>query len=169
MKDLQFFGVRHNKCIDTPRWIRSYVIDRAIRSIGASPSAGMLTLLHQTYKIPCKRPMYPRAHRALQNEIFRQVGECLAITWLETQRILRPAAHSRILFGRLVKRPECFRLMLEGARRRLPDIDMDVADSEMANTPLMRQLDADPHFTVAQFAQAVGAIYYANRGLQAKE
>jgi hypothetical protein len=46
---------------------------------------------------------------------------------------------------------------------------MDVADSTIANTSLMKQLDADAEFTVAQFAQAVGAIYYANMGLAAKK
>jgi hypothetical protein len=58
--------------------------------------------------------------------------------------------------------------MLDGARTRLKGLVMDVADSGMANTSLMKQLDADDHFTVAQFAQAIGAIYYANQGLQAK-
>jgi hypothetical protein len=42
---------------------------------------------------------------------------------------------------------------------------MDVADSTMANTSLMKQLQADKEFTVAQFAQAIGSIYYANMGL----
>jgi hypothetical protein len=32
----------------------------------------------------------------------------------------------------------------------------------MANTPLMKQLDSHPEFTVAQFAQAIGAVYFAN-------
>jgi hypothetical protein len=34
----------------------------------------------------------------------------------------------------------------------------------MANTPLMKQLEADPEYTVAQFAQAVGAVYFGNLG-----
>jgi hypothetical protein len=106
-----------------------------------------------------------RENDEVTREIFRQVGVFLAITWFETQRIARPASKARILFGRLVKNNYCFQLMLEGARSRKADLQMDVADGGMANTSLMRQLQADPHFTVAQFAQAVGAIYYGNMGL----
>jgi hypothetical protein len=106
-----------------------------------------------------------RENDEVTREIFRQVGVFLAITWFETQRIARPASKARILFGRLVKNNYCFQLMLEGARSRKADLQMDVADGGMANTSLMKQLQADPHFTVAQFAQAVGAIYYGNMGL----
>ena len=42
------------------------------------------------------------------------------------------------------------------------DISFVVAGTGMANTPLMRQLESNPDFTVAQFAQAIGAVYYAN-------
>ena len=101
-------------------------------------------------------------------EIFRQVGEFLAITWFETQRILKPTSSARTLFGRLVKRSSCFDLMCEGAKRRMDDLQMDVADGGIANTSLMKQLQADEHFTVAQFAQAIGAIYYGNIGLLQK-
>jgi hypothetical protein len=27
----------------------------------------------------------------------------------------------------------------------------------------MKQLESNPHYTVAQFAQAVGAVYYGNK------
>jgi len=37
----------------------------------------------------------------------------------------------------------------------------------LANTPLMRQLKESHDFTVAQFAQAVGAVHYANFRLHA--
>jgi hypothetical protein len=99
-------------------------------------------------------------------EIFREIGEYLAVTWEETEDILHPRAKSRVLFGRLVKKPACFELMLEGARRIVPDIRFAVADGEMANTVLMRQLKENRMYTVAQFAQAVGAIYYVNLHLQ---
>ncbi len=59
--------------------------------------------------------------------------------------------------------------MCEGAKRRIDDLQMDVADGGIANTSLMKQLQADEHFTVAQFAQAVGAIYYGNIGLLQKQ
>ncbi len=41
----------------------------------------------------------------------------------------------------------------------------ELADGGMANTVLMKQLEADEHYTVAQFAQAVGVIYFGNQGL----
>ena len=72
-------------------------------------------------------------------EIFRQIGEYLAVTWSETQYILLPETPDRTLFGRLVKNPVCFDLMC--------------------------QLDSHPDYTVAQFAQAVGAIFYGCMGL----
>ena len=40
------------------------------------------------------------------------------------------------------------------------------ADGSLANTPLMKQLADHPQYTVAQFGQAVGAIYYGCVGLE---
>ncbi|MGL1890286.1 MAG: hypothetical protein OCD02_01610 [Spirochaetaceae bacterium] len=98
-------------------------------------------------------------------EIFRQVGIFLAITWFEMQRILQPTSTARTLFGRLVKRQSCFDLMVEGAKTRTTEMKMEVANDDIAFTSLMKQLAKDEEFTVAQFAQAIGAIYYANMGL----
>lgn len=98
-------------------------------------------------------------------DIFRQVGEYLAVTWEETDYILEPEAKERSLFGRLVKSPVCFRLMCEGAKGRVPELNQYAADGGLANTALMKQLDAHPDYTVAQFAQAVGAIYFGCLGL----
>lgn len=95
-------------------------------------------------------------------KIWREIGEALAVTLLESKRILDPGTDERFLFGRLVKNQTCFDLMVEGARRIKPDISLLVAGTSMAYTPLMKQLEAHPHFTVAQFAQAIGAVHYAN-------
>ncbi|MFT3847287.1 MAG: hypothetical protein QM739_01000 [Propionivibrio sp.] len=95
-------------------------------------------------------------------KIWREIGEALAVTLLESKRILDPGTDERFLFGRLVKNQTCFDLMVEGARRIKPDIALLVAGTGMAYTPLMKQLESHPHFTVAQFAQAIGAVYYAN-------
>jgi hypothetical protein len=65
-----------------------------------------------------------------------------------------------------VKVARVFDLMQEGAARREPELEFVAADSNMAYTPLMRALDADPEYTVAQFGQAVGAVYFANLSLQ---
>lgn len=103
--------------------------------------------------------------QAVCAEIFREVGEYLSVTWRETQYILQPEACDRTLFGRFVKLPACFQLMCEGAGRREPALKQHAADGNLANTALMKQLDAHPDYTVAQFAQAVGAIYYGCLGL----
>lgn len=94
-------------------------------------------------------------------DIFREVGAYLAVTWAETDYLLSPAVKSRILFGRLVKIPACFELMREGAEKREPTLALYAADSSLAVTPLMKELEAHPRYTVAQFAQAIGAIYFA--------
>lgn len=98
-------------------------------------------------------------------EIFRQIGEALAATWRETEFLLNPACKARTLFGRLVKSPACFELIREGARRVVPDLMLEAADGDLADTDLMRQLARHPACTVAQFAQAVGAVYFACAGL----
>jgi len=94
--------------------------------------------------------------------IWREIGEALAVTLLESKRILDPGTDERFLFGRLVKNQTCFDLMVEGGRRIKQDISLAVAGTGMANTTLMKQLENNPDYTVAQFAQAIGAVYYAN-------
>jgi hypothetical protein len=96
------------------------------------------------------------------SKIWREIGESLAATSLETRRILEPGSDRRFLFGRLVKNRACFELMVEGARRLDSSGSYVVAGTGMANTPLMKQLERNPEHTVAQFAQAVGAVYFAN-------
>jgi hypothetical protein len=96
------------------------------------------------------------------DRIFREVGEFMAVAWLESKWLLDPAVAQRILFGRLVKRRACFDRMVEGARSIAPALQLEVADDEMANTDLMRQLRDSDRYTVAQFAQAIGAVHYAN-------
>jgi hypothetical protein len=94
--------------------------------------------------------------------IWREIGRSLGVTHLETRRILEPGTDTRFLFGRLVKNPTCFDLMVEGARSIDPGISLIVAGTGMAITALMTQLERLPDVTVAQFAQAVGAVYFAN-------
>ncbi len=101
-------------------------------------------------------------------EVFREIGEYLAVTWEETEDILCPKTKSRVLFGRFVKRRRVFELMQEGAARLLP-AEFQAADDSMAYTPLMLDLRNDPVYTVAQFGQAVGAVYYAAAGRTAPE
>jgi hypothetical protein len=100
-------------------------------------------------------------HPAVER-IFREIGEFLAVAWLESKWLLSPSVNQRILFGRLVKRRVCFDLMVDGALGTAPGLELVVADDEMANTDLMRQLRDSEGYTVAQFAQAIGAVHYAN-------
>ena len=99
------------------------------------------------------------ATEASAQEIFRDIGEYLALTWRETEHILRTGIKSRFIFGRLVKVSRCFELMQEGARRRSAELRLIAADGSLAHTPLMKQLDASEEYTVAQFGQAIGAVY----------
>ncbi|MCD7896852.1 MAG: hypothetical protein LUG50_09290 [Planctomycetaceae bacterium] len=96
------------------------------------------------------------------NRIFKDIGVALAVTGEEIDWILAPAARERILFGRLVKNPSCFALMEKGAASRESAAALRVADNELAETPLIRDLRKHKDYTVAQFAQAVGAVYYGN-------
>lgn len=96
------------------------------------------------------------------DQVFLDIGRCLAETWLELEIILKPKVKDRFLFGRLVKEPRCFALMQKSYKEIVKEGKLLVADSSIANTSLMRQLEAHPQYTVAQFAQAVGALYFAN-------
>jgi hypothetical protein len=100
-------------------------------------------------------------------EVFRRIGEYMAVVYRETEHLLETGLEQRFLFGRFVKAAHCFDLMQEGAARREPALEFVAADSEMAYTPLMKELDADPAYTVAQFGQAIGAIYFGNLGVLA--
>lgn len=134
---------------------------------------GYMTIESEDFIIPTVEPVDLRKkfleHLMAQAEngvqeaerIFEQIGEYLAATWLETEDVLHPAAKPRVLYGRFVKRRRCYELMLAGARRMLPDISLSAADDELAYTPLMRELRDDPAYSVAQFGQAAGAVYFA--------
>lgn len=93
-------------------------------------------------------------------EIFREIGAFLSATFEETEWMLAPKSHERVLFGRFVKHKRCFELMQEGADARNP-VTFVAGDGNLAFTPLMLDLKNDPAHTVAQFGQAVGAAYFA--------
>ena len=93
-------------------------------------------------------------------EIFREIGEFLAVTFEETEWMLAPRSRARILFGRFVKHKRCFELMQLGANTR-NDVHFVAGDGTLAFTPVMLELKSDPVHTVAQFGQAVGAAYFA--------
>ena len=97
--------------------------------------------------------------------IFTRIGEYMAVTWRVTEDMLAPRTKARILFGRFIKRERCFARIQEGAAAKY-GVSLTAANDELAYTPIMRELEADPDHTVAQFAQAVGAAYFAASVLQ---
>ncbi|MBT4290129.1 MAG: hypothetical protein HOD92_22625 [Deltaproteobacteria bacterium] len=98
-------------------------------------------------------------------KIFSEIGYFLAITWLETERLLKPEANSRQLFGGLLTNKKCYQQIQDGAQSLIKDLHFDIANEKMANTALMKQLENHPDYSVGQFALTIGAVYYANQGL----
>ena len=94
-------------------------------------------------------------------EIFRQIGRNLSVVSREMNWIFGQTPPLRFLFGRFVKSRRCFELLCEGFDEAETGIKLEIADEELANTALMRELAKRPDVTVAQFAQAIGSIYFA--------
>ena len=93
--------------------------------------------------------------------IFRAIGRNLAAVTEEFSWLVGETPDTRFLFGRFVKSPRCFSLLREGFGAVNSDIRLEAADDDLANTALMRQLADTPDKTVAQFGQAIGAIYFS--------
>ena len=112
---------------------------------------------------PCLEQLMAQAERgnAAAEEIFRRIGGHLAQLSREMDFILHPETDTRYLYGRFVKRPRCFQLIREGCAAVLPGLRLVAADDSLALSPLMRALAQRRDVTVAQFGQAVGAIYFA--------
>ena len=100
------------------------------------------------------------AGNAAAQSVFRQIGRNVGQISREMRWLMQPRTDVRYLFGRFVKHPACFRLLQEGCREIVPDLRLEAADEDLMCTPLMRQLP-EHGVTVAQFGQAVGAMYYA--------
>lgn len=96
----------------------------------------------------------------VMEQVFLTLGYALGITFKETQWVLGPRTNERILYGRMVKSPRCFELLRQGALQAAPEQVLSVAGEQSACSALMVQLQQHSTFTVAQFAQTVGAIYY---------
>ena len=97
-------------------------------------------------------------------EIFRQIGRNLDVVAGEMAWIFGSLPPVRFLFGRFVKSRRCFALMCEGFGESSLSVRLESADEDMAVSPLMRALADRQDATVAQFGQAVGAIYFALSG-----
>jgi len=93
-------------------------------------------------------------------KVFFEIGKCLAATWCETEYLLNPKVKQRILYGRFIKSKKCLQLLKDGAREML-NITLEAGDDNLAFTSLMKELRDNPDYTVAQFGQAIGAVYFA--------
>ena len=93
--------------------------------------------------------------------IFRTIGENLGQVCRELEWLLRSQTDVRFLFGRFVKEPDCFALLQEGCASVTPGVRLEVMDEALACTPLMKALSRRPNLSTAQFAQAVGAVYFS--------
>ena len=94
-------------------------------------------------------------------EVFHQIGRNLAVVAREMAWLFGETPQVRFLFGRFVKSARCFALLGEGFEQGTDRCRLAAADDTLANSPLMRQLAARKDVTVAQFGQAIGAIYYS--------
>lgn len=94
-------------------------------------------------------------------ELFVETGRYLGAAYRECDYLLRPGTSERALYGRLIKRERCFELLCRGAAETAPEARFTAADEALASTPLMRRLRDGGQYSVAQFAQTIGAIYYA--------
>lgn len=92
--------------------------------------------------------------------VFVEIGRNLGRISREIEFLLQPETRQRYLFGRFVKHPVCFHLMQQGCRESMPELELIPADDTLACSPLMLQLAAREDATVAQFGQAVGAVYF---------
>lgn len=94
-------------------------------------------------------------------EVFRRIGRNLAQMTREMEYLLDTGTESRYIFGRFVKERDCFALIREGFKELMPDMELYAADDSLALTPMMAQLAKREDVTVAQFAQAVSAVYFS--------
>ena len=100
-------------------------------------------------------------HNRTAEAAFTQIGVNLAHITEEIEYLTRANVDTRWLFGRFVKNRHCSDLIRAGFNSVIPDIELIPADDGMAATPLMKQLAGRSDVTVAQFAQAVSALYFS--------
>lgn len=94
-------------------------------------------------------------------DVFRQIGFHLGQVNRELSFLLHPQSRVRFLFGRFVKKPACFALLREGCAAAAPELRLEAADDALAVTNLMKELSRRGSAAVAQFGQAVGAVYFS--------
>ena len=143
----------------------AYALDPRLLDGFTEETDGVLRIRTQPEDLrkPCLEHLMQKASEGegSAGEIFRQIGRHLAIVSREMEYLLQPETDTRFLYGRFVKAERCFALLREGCAETAPHIRLENGGEDLANTPLMRRLAEREDVTVAQFAQAVGSIYFA--------
>lgn len=157
-------GVR--RCLGQSAAYRlAWELDPALLSGYTAERDGILSVRTEPEDLrkPCLEHLMRQAEQgsAAAEEVFRRIGGNLAVLSRELDELLHPKAKRRFLYGRFVKSPRCFALIREGFAKGVRGMYVENAGEELANTPLMRQLAEREDVTAAQFAQAVGALYFA--------
>lgn len=137
-----------------PALLDGFLAADAVPQIAAAPA---------DLRKPCLEHLMELAARGddAAQDIFLQIGRNLGILNREAEFVLGELPKTRYLFGRFAKKEQCFKLIKEGFEATAPEAELLAADEHMAFTALMKQLRDMEDVTVAQYAQAVGAIYFA--------
>lgn len=143
----------------------AYELDSTLLDGFTEEHDGILSIRMQPHDLrkPCLEHLMRLAAEGNENaaEIFRNIGRHLGYISLEAEKILLTGTGKRYVFGRFVKMPACFALIREGCAAVFPELIPEPADEDMAFTALMKELSERDDVTVAQFGQAIGAIYFA--------
>ena len=131
-----------------------------ILDLGSRPA---LALPPEDLRKPCLEHLMQLVDRGRPAacEVCRRIGFHLGMLSRELGFLLGPDTDERYLYGRFVKSGTCFSLLCEGCREAIQGMQLVAADESLARSPLMRALSARRGVTVAQFGQAVGAIYWS--------
>lgn len=111
---------------------------------------------------PCIEMLISMAEGGEQNAevIFKNIGQYVGHVIREIDFFMQPKTKTYLLMGRFAKSEYVFDLMCIGMQKIAPDAIVLQADEGLANTPIMKALAEIDKTAVAQFAQAVGCIYY---------
>ena len=112
---------------------------------------------------PCLEHLMREAEKGnpAAERVFLRIGESFGQISREIIYLLSPETDKRYIFGRFVKYQKVFELLRKGFNSVLPGVVLLQADDSLAFSPLMQELALRKDITVAQFGQAVGAVYFS--------
>jgi len=141
----------------------AYEIDPALLDGFLEERDGLLRIKSEPKDLrkPCLEHLMKEAENGNRNAeaVFVRIGEAFGIISREVLFYMHPETALRHIFGRFVKYPHVFEQLNAGFRKILPELQLIPADDGLAFSPLMVQLARRKDITVAQFGQAIGAVY----------